>query len=63
MCGKVVFPYNTAVSEKPFLSLPFFFTNPPETFICAEPLLIIAGGETLYSIPNYNSIINGTIET
>lgn len=64
MCGKVVFPYSTAVSEKPFLSLPFSLTHPPETFVYAEPLLIMAGGGTLYSInPNYNSIINGTIET
>lgn len=64
MCGKVVFPYSTAVSEKPFLSFPFSLTNPPETFVYAEPLLIMAGGATLYSInPNYNSIINGTIET
>lgn len=64
MCGKVVFPYSTAVSNKPFLSLPFSLTNPPGTFVYAEPLLIMAGGGTLYSInPNYNSIINGTIET
>lgn len=56
MCGKVVFPYSTAVSEEPFLSLPFSFTNPPETFVCAEPLLM-AGGGALHSInPNYNSI-------
>lgn len=64
MCGKVVFPYSTAVSNKPFLSLPFSLTNPSGTFVCVEPLLIMAGGGTLYSInPNYNSIINGTIET
>lgn len=63
MCGIVTFPYSTAVSEKPFLSFPFSFTNPPETFVYAEPLLM-AGGRTPYSVnPNYNSIINGTIET
>lgn len=64
MCEIVVFTYSTAVSGKPFLSSPFSFTNPSETFVCTEPLPIIAGGRTLYSInPNYNSIINGSIET
>lgn len=63
MCGIVVFLYGTAVSDKPFLSLPFSFPNPPKTFIHISPLLM-AGGRALYSVnPNYNLIINGTIET
>lgn len=63
MCGKVAFPYSTAVSNKPFLSPSFSLTNPPGTFVCVEPLLM-ARGISRYSVNHKHSfIINGTIET